>query len=224
MRFKTESLSRRSRGFTLVEVLVVCAIISILAGLVTVSVQFARGLANVKATKNEIQNLVLACENFKNNFGYYPPSSLKNAPLGISGNGYNEGIEALIAYGTTQKKNGPFLVDLPDDRLSNTDKDNLAKKSHMKVRSVLNWTQGNNELLEYTDMWGNPFVYIEHRNYKAKQAIQYMDSEGQAVTVKPVKSEKTGTYVNATTMQIWSFGPNRINENGEGDDIVSWRE
>lgn len=218
--------SRRASlsGFTLMEVLVVCAIISILAGMITVGVQYARGVANVRATRFEIQQLVAACESYKSGFGYYPPSSLASAPLGVRTNAINEGIESLLAYTSTQKKGGPFLVDLPDDRLTNTDADRLTKKSLAKIQSELAWTRGNDQLLEYCDMWGNPFVYIHHRDYKSKTPLQYVDADGKTVTVKAASSEKTGTFVNSTSVQIWSFGPNRINENGEGDDVVSWRE
>lgn len=214
----------RVAGFTMIEVLVVVAIISILAGLITVSVQHARSFSEAKRTRMEIQALIGAAEGFKQAFGTYPPSTFAVPPLKFKTNGINEGNECLLAYLTTQKKGGPFLMDLGDDRLENLDQDSLSAKNVKVVVDKLDWTRGNSQLLEYVDLWGNPFVYIHNRDYRSRKKIKYVDGEGKTVEVKASKSKKTGAYQNPTSCQIWSFGQNRINENGEGDDVVSWRE
>ncbi len=42
--------------------------------------------------------------------------------------------------------------------------------------------------------------------------------------VKAAQSAKLGAPQSPGSFQIWSFGPNRINENGDGDDIASWKQ
>ena len=212
----------RDPGYTLVEMLVVIFIISILAGLITTGVQQARKSADRKATLIEIQHLMAACESFKTAWGDYPPTSLRHPSVNVRVNTLNEGSESLLAHLTSRKQGGPFHGAVADDRLSNTDADKLTTKDNTVVRNTLDWTRGNNTLLEYTDMWGNPFVYLHNRDYGNTKKMQYLDVQGRAVSIEASKSKKTESYHDSTTFQIWSFGPNRTNENGQGDDIVSW--
>ncbi|HEY4760363.1 MAG TPA: prepilin-type N-terminal cleavage/methylation domain-containing protein [Thermoguttaceae bacterium] len=62
-----------SRGFTLVEMLVVVLIIGILAGLISAAAVQARKRAKVAAIGMEISQLSLALTNYKTQFGEYPP-------------------------------------------------------------------------------------------------------------------------------------------------------
>jgi prepilin-type N-terminal cleavage/methylation domain-containing protein len=61
------------RGFTLVELLVVVAIIGILASLITAAAFRARVAAKKAAIAIEISQLDMACKAFKERFGEYPP-------------------------------------------------------------------------------------------------------------------------------------------------------
>lgn len=216
--------AQRRTGFTLVEILVVLAIISVLAGLITVSVQQARKFANIKTTRIDIQQLEQAALVYRNAFGDYPPTSLSSSSevKGIVTNGVNDGIESLLIHLVRRDKGGPFLEDTPDHRLENHDVDKLTSKQLATLKKSFTLTWNTPALLEYCDLWGNPFVYVHHRDYAQTKKAAYQGMNGQRVYVDPPKSEKTGTYHKPTTFQIWSFGPNGINENGDGDDITSW--
>ncbi len=213
-------ITHRTRGFTLVEMLVVIAIISTLMGLALASIQVARRFSDKKATAGDILLLVQAINNYQAQYGDYPPSSL--SALKVKGNGVNEGNECLVLCLSGRKKGGPFHEAFKEDRLSNLDNDALSGKDFQAVKKALDLPQDVAQLYEYTDLWGNPFVYIHNRDYSAKK-IQYTDNEGKPVTVQAARSAKLGSPQSATTYQIWSFGPNRINENGDGDDIASWQ-
>jgi general secretion pathway protein G len=65
----------KMRGFTLVEILVVLAIISVLASVVMVSVSGARENARIKSEKATVAQMELYLKLYKENVGGYPPST-----------------------------------------------------------------------------------------------------------------------------------------------------
>ena len=68
-------------GFTLVEVLVVIAIISILSGVIYASFGDARENSRDKVRKTELKELALAIELYKSQFGFYPAEGRCGGPL-----------------------------------------------------------------------------------------------------------------------------------------------
>ena len=219
MRTTRRSLERRGGGFTLIEMLVVLTIISILAGLTLVGLQKGRMWGDQSACQTDINALVARIGNFSNAFGDRPPSSL--ADIKVKGNGVNEGNESLFAFLISRKKGGPFADDLKEDRWKNADGDEAKGADVKAIQTAIDWTRGNNQLLEYTDLWGNPYIYIHSRDYGKK--LKYQCEGGDVFEVEARKSAKTGTYYAPTTFQLWSLGPDGVNQNGEGDDIVSWK-
>jgi prepilin-type N-terminal cleavage/methylation domain-containing protein len=69
----TPILRKPRAGFTLVELLVVVAIIAILAGLITVAASRAIVTARVATIRTEINQLETALELYKQKYGEYPP-------------------------------------------------------------------------------------------------------------------------------------------------------
>ncbi len=73
------------KGFTLVEMLVVVLIISILAGLISAAAIKARHRGQKAAIALEIKHLAMALDNYKHQFGEYPPDfSDKYAPTMVN--------------------------------------------------------------------------------------------------------------------------------------------
>lgn len=73
---KTKSPTHRPArsGFTLVELLVAITVVAILVGMLTAAVIPAFRRAREAAAQMEMKQIELAIENFKNQYGFYPPN------------------------------------------------------------------------------------------------------------------------------------------------------
>ncbi len=79
---RTARLPQRPEGFTLVELLVVMAILASLAAILVPIVASGRRMAKVTATKQLLANTEQAIGLFSNQTGYYPPDKIPSgAPL-----------------------------------------------------------------------------------------------------------------------------------------------
>jgi len=80
---------------------------------------------------------------------------------------------------------------------------------------------GAQQAFTLLDPWGNPYVYVEWASVPQNTkdaATQNITSNtgvtgGETHALRPHDPSK---------FDIYSFGPNGINEGGEGDDIASW--
>ena len=94
---------RRAAGFTLVELLVVLAILALLAGLVGPRLMNQFGGAKVKTTRLQIEELTKTLDVYKLDVGSYPTTE--------------EGLQALMTKPSAAKNwNGPYMKgQLPQD-------------------------------------------------------------------------------------------------------------
>ncbi len=205
-------IQTRRSGFTLIELLVVICIIGILTGLVTVGITAALNSSKANSSELMLQGISAALATYQTRWGDYPPTSLKD--IGGTGlNDTNNGVEALVACLASTRR-GPKLYDPPAlEQYVNTDGDKASN-------NITGWYFGENNLLEYSDFFGNLIVYMHHRDYKNPRAgmSEYILGEGaEKVKVGPEQSPQTKTFVSPDKYQLRSVG--RDGKPGTGDDI-----
>jgi len=201
-------------GFTLIELLVVIAIIGVLAGLGTQMLGYANKRSSIGVAEHEIQRLVLGIETYQIDYGDFPPTSMEEE-YEISGNGVDSGNESMVAH-LASRARGRTYFEFSEEFLDNLDGDRLGNADLFEqMRSVF----GDDQLREYLDPWGVPYVYIHNRDYGRNFSVT---QEEGATTVLSGTSEKTATFHQPLRFQIWSAGPDGIHQNGAADDITSW--
>ncbi len=99
-KFNTILVRRSQRGFTLIEMLVVLAIVSILASLITAGVMAARARARIQNTEMRKTQIIAVIHSYETDFNDVPPSVGED---GIAG------CERLMEVLQTDEKNGPYL-------------------------------------------------------------------------------------------------------------------
>lgn len=186
------------RAFTLIEMLVVVAIIAILLSISFAAFSGAGNSAKKAASKTLIEQIKTALENYSNDFGDYPPSS----PRRSKDKGVNDGIENLVKCLMTTEKNGPYLQ-FTDKQLYDSDSDGAY---------------------EVIDGWGRPMIYLHNKDYAKGQKVSILDENltAKTVDVKATKSDKTSQYYSLSSFQIWSCGLDGLSNGGKDDDVNSW--
>lgn len=191
----------------------VIAIIGVLAGMGSQMMGYSIRKGNISAAESEIQRLILGVESFQLDHGDYPPSSMEEA-YDAQGNGLDVGNESMVAHLASRSK-GRTYFDFTEEYLDNLDGDQLAGD----LVEEISWVFGDNQLREYLDPWGNPYVYIHNMDYGREFSVT---GDGKPVLVSAGKSEKTATWYEPIRFQIWSAGPDGVHENAEGDDVSQW--
>jgi hypothetical protein len=72
--------------------------------------------------------------------------------------------------------------------------------------------------LEWTDAWGNPLVYIHHRDYGKRVILKL--AGGALVPAAARRDPETGEWYQRDAYQLYSLGPD--GKPGTADDITNW--
>lgn len=193
--------SSRSRGFTLIEMLIVIIIIGMLASLLAVGLSTAMRTSRMNATQTMLDTINGALAQYRTRWGNYPPSTIDELK-GKAPNETNNGIEALVACLSSKQRGGALYQPPGDEQYINTDGDKASG-------NVTDWFFGDNALREYADIFGQALVYIHHKDYEKPSAriLKYkFRPDGKEETVRVFKSGHTGAFWRHDKVQLWSVG------------------
>ena len=217
------------QGFTLVELLIVMAIIAILAGLLLAGVQRVQIVADRTKAANDVTQLASSCAEFKREFGFYPPeiitipaagtapaatSPLKrmfpNGDFTAAGSTYGDYAgktlnpsETLVLFlgGLSQAGWDSKNPAIPLTLASTT-----TKKGPYFVfeENRLDRTTGTNGVPQFIDPWGTPYIY-----FRSLSGNDYTGSFPTTTSptgkVDPYQ-ESASRFANQQTVQIISAG------------------
>jgi prepilin-type N-terminal cleavage/methylation domain-containing protein len=212
---------RRDSGFTLIEILIVLAIISTLMAGVMIVIPIVKEKQRETATSNliaEISGLLSRVHN-PNNLGEYPPTDTSELMLGRQKIGKEIGTPNDINVGGETMALVLFMAKMDlgsrigTEHLANNDED------HVGAEGVTIHTK--TDMFEINDAFGNPLIYIHHRDYKRVEegGVLYRFLKGDT-SVRPWKDPKTGTFFKLESFQIISAGPDGIPNTT--DDIANF--
>jgi len=228
---------RGRRAFTLIELMVVIAIIVLLATFLVVAFSGGGRSAAVKATRALLLQVMEACERFKAAYGFYPPDQADRQlpetafnPAGDPTVNLNvlvalgaqdstafanllevQSIECLTFCLLLERRGGPFLT-VKQKQLANVGADSVSLylDGNGNFRYDAGEALGQQQpLLEVIDAWGTP--------------LRYLSPTGRDQT--ELRALKT-----PTAAEVYSAGPNRtfgwLPGNAvalDEDDIAGWQ-
>jgi prepilin-type N-terminal cleavage/methylation domain-containing protein len=257
---------RSTKGFTLLELLVVVAIIAVLATLILGGLASARRRTQIAVARSNIAAIKAALSMYETETGRYPCRAGHSVANGANlfQNDITYAWAALHNRRTLQYGGGPgspYIEWKPeqvarvnvgqisphdfgkdaDPEMGGSATMQLIFKGAGQLLDPGEFDQVNandatffssqwNSLrpdtgsaaLAFADPWGNPYVYVEWASVpqttKDNATVQFQTGGGTGsgsvtVTLRPHDPSK---------FDIYSFGPNGVNEGGDGDDVASW--
>lgn len=202
------SIASNKKGFTLIEMLTVVAIIAILAGLLFPAISAARRKAQVAQAQTEIKSIESALKTYYTEYGRWPNGNGGGSDYsyGASGGCPNAGLmDTLRAIpdndgtlcGNGQSVNNPRGIVFLE----------IAASSLLQTNTSSAYPSG-----EYVDPWKHPYQITLDTDYDGACNNIANGSANPA-------SKSNSTVPNRTAV-VWSWGPD--GEPGTSDDITSW--
>ncbi len=139
------TFTRLRRGFTLVELVLVLAVIAILAALAMVNYQRAVTRARVSATLSNIRTMMTAMESYRIDHGVYPTPivSLWDDPLGVVSSSAMSALTTPIAYASQAAFSDPFGSTKIEGALDQRDMFGLPVQTFNAQKSMLVFSYPN---------------------------------------------------------------------------------
>lgn len=195
---RLHSRAAKNAGFTLIELLAVLMILSLLFGVLLVSLMGGEDATKVGIAKNRMGQIGTSVTVYSDESGQYPPSQLPS-DIGTAPNGTNVGSECLYLALCAEGAAGYASLGKAEN-LCNTDNDSLSKRPKgFEVQ----------DLFEMADPWGNPLAYIRASDYDREFRYVCVDQETGELSefsVRAKKSALTGRFEEPTSFQLLCAG------------------
>jgi prepilin-type N-terminal cleavage/methylation domain-containing protein len=190
---------RPRKGFTLIEMLIVVAVIAILAALLLPTIGAIRQSAKKKATRLLVEGIVAGLQRYYTDFDEYPPSSIAK-PASVP---YEDG--SIYKYLCGDKGQG--LVKMVGGQTRHIDP--------YVVIPVENIRRSGSTVF-VVDSWGKDIQYANCRAHT---------ENARASNPNYVGTHTLETH-NPNGVDVWSFGPDRVEAKDSvkdlEDDIANW--
>ncbi|MBP7950938.1 MAG: type II secretion system protein [Verrucomicrobiales bacterium] len=198
---------KKSRGFTLVELLVAIGIVALLATMAVGYMQLANKRANIRSTEQRIKAIEMWLEAYKQDNGEYPDAADEKATTEVAGGTYTCGgamaiYQAITADGNDQIKG----------YRARTDRGEQAGAS----RGEIGWTNGT---IYAQDMNTDP----EKKGWykKIDEKWMFVDAFGHPFEYKKSEGPNDEEINNRESYDLWSYGTLKVPE--ESDEArQSW--
>ena len=121
MKRRTPNAERRTRSFTLIELLAVIAIITLLVGLVVPTIGYTRKQAKKARARAEIDSLKIALRSYYQEYGYWPQTSSTNwveLSTMLNGNIHPYSGAAGVAWATNNNPRAIRFMEFKRDSVS----------------------------------------------------------------------------------------------------------
>ncbi|HME87584.1 MAG TPA: prepilin-type N-terminal cleavage/methylation domain-containing protein [Chthoniobacterales bacterium] len=198
-----QNLNSNQQGFTLMELLIVIAIIVILMGLLFPAFKGVQDQAKRTQAKNDLTQIVTAVNAFYTEYGKYPTTVTSgDATYGPGGSDTENGDVFKELRGTSTALNTRQVVFINPP----VAKDQTNPKSGIKSSSS-----------GYYDPWGTEYAVAMDANYDNQVANPYGNNNGAGAD--PLRQGAIA----------WSLGKDTaLGNNGDGkytnsDDAISWQ-
>ena len=171
-----------SKGFTLIEILIVVSIIAVLASLILAGVNIARKKASIAVAQSNIEALNTALEQYVTDTGRYPGDRIKDYE-----NGFPALFDALFGDKPPRGKGGPnapymkfkesevYVYDYDEEKYRPAYPDEIYDQ---KVEKYL------------ADPWGTPYIYHENKS-RAPKSYMHKRNGADIYSCGPDKKDQT---------------------------------
>jgi len=233
-----QTIRLQHRAFTLVEMLVVIAIIAIMASILVPVVGRAKTKAKVAAARVEMAGLELAIKSYHNNYSRWPVP--KNSVKNVLGEDFT-----YDSNGTVSPHGNEALMQIlmAVDGVYNTGHERNPKKNKYiepKESGETNDLPGFSTTGRYHDPFGNEYkisldlngdgvcadaTYCEKSfSESAGSGLVGLVKYEEAKPDAPPPNIPPDVYVYKGEVMIWSFGPDKLKGSvARSDNILSWQ-